>query len=855
MQSVWVVLLMATLALFFPIGAAYHAFKKNRRGWGIATIVSIFFGMGWLVGVIAIIAPAKLKEGELETLCPECGGARGFTERSIVSQETGDKIRSPILGVVVLIVGIGLSFIAGWMGVYLLRNPLPANANVGSPCAALGLMLSAGGSLAGWGGKVLRQQSAAKAQVSKYECSACGHEWQEKQELLVARTPATELAEPVPEDEGTIQAAPIQPALSDLGAEAPAEIQTAQTGREAVVEPEPEEPAAPPPTRPSLAAAGAQAQLGKTAASLEPKRSNRRWILIAGAAAAVVAVVGLVVVFGLSDGRLIGAPQPTATNTPPLSPTPMGGGGQIAFVSDRDGNAEIYIMNADGSGITRLTNNPARDAEPAWSPDRQHIAFLSDRDGNSEIYVMAADGSGVTRLTKNPGNDARPTWSPDGQHIAFVSDRDENAEIYVMDFDGSTPKNLTKHPAFDYAPAWSPDGQRIAFASWRKENLEIYVMDADGSGVRRLTESQTLDCNPVWSPDGQHILFVSSRAIGEEDKSFVGVYFLEGGRMFATTGSIFDAQPVEEFIYVMDTDGASVTELTGGWAPAWSPDGQHISFVSDRAGTQDLYLMNANGSGVKRLTENQVSNYGPAWGPPSVEATTMSIASAPSSKPKAPTDTPISAPTHTPTLPPTWTATATPSPAPTHTPKPSPTLAPTSTPKPSPTAPPEPASSGGSLILFDAFDSNANDWPTGSHNAGIVSHEWQITGGKYRWKAKAYGDFHWYVYPDMPTVSDFQVTVEGRRVGGTTESNYGVVFRVVNSDNLYHLGLGDDQEFILLRKYRGEWTRLIDWTRDSAIQSDGVNRITVIAEGTHFRLFVNDQFLAEAEDDKLSRSG
>ncbi len=116
--------------------------------------------------------------------------------------------------------------------------------------------------------------------------------------------------------------------------------------------------------------------------------------------------------------------------------------GELSYASNRDEpnpdtcgdncNDEIYVMNVDGSGQTRLTNNSAIDARPAWSPDGKRISFQSTRDGNVEIYVMNADGSGQTRLTNNSAIDARPAWSPDGKHIAFQSLRDGDLEIYVM---------------------------------------------------------------------------------------------------------------------------------------------------------------------------------------------------------------------------------------------------------------------------------------------------------------------------------------------------------------------------------------------------------------------------------------
>lgn len=130
--------------------------------------------------------------------------------------------------------------------------------------------------------------------------------------------------------------------------------------------------------------------------------------------------------------------------------------GKIAFASDRDGNWEIYVMNADGSGQTRLTKNPARDEFPDWSPDGKKIAFVSGRDGTIDTYVMNADGTGQARLTTNPADDYRPAWSPDGSKIAFMAHRDGNTEIYVMNADGSSQTNLTQNQADDWEPSWSP---------------------------------------------------------------------------------------------------------------------------------------------------------------------------------------------------------------------------------------------------------------------------------------------------------------------------------------------------------------------------------------------------------------
>src|SRR5690348_5793302 len=178
--------------------------------------------------------------------------------------------------------------------------------------------------------------------------------------------------------------------------------------------------------------------------------------------------------------------QTTATIALDVACTPVT---RLAFVSERDGNAEIYAVNSNGTSLTRLTNSAARDLDPAWSTDSRRIAFTSDRSGAPEIWLMDANGSNVVRRTSTGAPNSHPAWSPDGARLAFVSMRDGNAEIYTMaaDDDGAAPVRLTTNDGLDSDPAWSPDGRRIAFASDRNGAVDIYVMNADGSGVTRLT--------------------------------------------------------------------------------------------------------------------------------------------------------------------------------------------------------------------------------------------------------------------------------------------------------------------------------------------------------------------------------
>jgi WD40 repeat protein len=232
---------------------------------------------------------------------------------------------------------------------------------------------------------------------------------------------------------------------------------------------------------------------------------------------------------------------------------------RLAIVKTTDGNADIWTINSNGTGGTRLTTHASDDLEPSWSPDGSKIAFRSERDGNGEIYVMNADGSGLVRLTQHAALDGRPTWSPDGGRIAFESTRDGDSEIYVMNADGSGVVRLTDNDKHDGEPAWSPDGQKIAFTSNRDGNFEIYVMSADGSGVTRLTTHGMDDVQPAWSPDGTKIAFAR----------LVACDFYYG---------------CDHDVYVMNASGPAVTQLTSGsedhTEPAWSTDGGRIAFTS-----------------------------------------------------------------------------------------------------------------------------------------------------------------------------------------------------------------------------------------------------------------------------------
>jgi dipeptidyl aminopeptidase/acylaminoacyl peptidase len=329
------------------------------------------------------------------------------------------------------------------------------------------------------------------------------------------------------------------------------------------------------------------------------------WLILAvgliGLFCVAVAVIILAVFWkntNLTEVASTGSLTPVATS---LSAPGTEALGRIAFESIRDGNLEIYVMNADGSNQTRLTDNPASDSDPTWSADGQKIAFASNRDGNWQIYIMNADGSNQTRLTNNQADDAYPAWSPDGQRIAFTSNRDGNLEIYVMNPDGSQQSRLTNNSGADSFPDWSGDGQEIVFQFLSDDDYtfgyEIYVMNAFGSARTGLEPGGYGGFYPSWSPDGQKIVFLSNR-----DQVW-------GIDVMNTDGS----EPVR--LTNKDFGGGYHGDFTENSFPSWSGDGQKIAFASARDGNAEIYVMNADGSQPARLTNNDAYDSMPDWSP------------------------------------------------------------------------------------------------------------------------------------------------------------------------------------------------------------------------------------------------
>jgi hypothetical protein len=306
----------------------------------------------------------------------------------------------------------------------------------------------------------------------------------------------------------------------------------------------------------------------------------------------------IVVIYGIaSDGsqKIVACSnlgQPSMQAESQISSTPLEDctqpangalkGNWLAFTASKNNNSDIYLLDVDSAlqqGIEkavtiRLTTDPATDFDPAWSPDGTRIAFRSQRDGNDEIYIMNADGTCQINLTNDPTDDWSPAWSPDGTQIAFAHFFDGNSysDIAVINADGTNLKRLTTSSG-EY-PAWSPNGTRIAFASARAGNYDIYVMNADGSAQTQLTNGPAYDMSPTWSPDGAQIAFDTQSDLFPPKEIGIGPEFE---------------------IHVINADGTGNTRLTNNTAedrfPTWAPN---TKIVFARNGS--LFIMNADGS-------------------------------------------------------------------------------------------------------------------------------------------------------------------------------------------------------------------------------------------------------------------
>ena len=378
--------------------------------------------------------------------------------------------------------------------------------------------------------------------------------------------------------------------------------------------------------------------------------------------------------------------SPAFDANPSFSPD----GRQIVFNSDReDGVLSIYLMNSDGSDVRRLTNHPAGEVFPVFSPDgtqilfnskrenekigiylvdvndnapvvkvsdtaynaetRQHpwsadgtkIVFTSDRDGDrAEVYTMSVEPFKPRSILSMENVDAQsPSFSPDGKKLAFrVKMEDKSGELRVFDLETQRSQTLAKTENSDLSPAWSPNGDLIAFNCKIGGNTEICTGKADGSDMQNLTNDPAFDVNPVWSPDGKEIIFSSNRD-GDVNRQQLFRMNSDGtsqrritkrsgyemtpawspqGTKIAFAGDRADGTSRGLDIFLLDLSDPTNEKILAvrrfhDSLPAFSPDGKQITFVSQADGNSEIYVINADGSGLLRLTRNQAEDTSPQF--------------------------------------------------------------------------------------------------------------------------------------------------------------------------------------------------------------------------------------------------
>lgn len=261
---------------------------------------------------------------------------------------------------------------------------------------------------------------------------------------------------------------------------------------------------------------------------------------------------------------------------------------KIAFVVRKGNSSDIFTINFDGTGLTKITNFGSVTLAPRWSPDGRTIGFVCYKDGNPDLYFRDLLDYRTRKVSSFRGLNLLGAWSSDGQRLLLTLSKDGNEEIYQLDLVSGQLKRLTQDSGIDVSPTWSPDGRRIAFVSNRSGSPQIFVMNSDGSQPERLTFEGSYNTSPSWSPDGRRIAY-EGRKNGYFRIFSIG---LDGSNLRRTGPETGDLE-----------------------SPSWSPDGRYVVFSQRGYGPAKIAVMNANGTNIRVLYENPFGCFSPAWSP------------------------------------------------------------------------------------------------------------------------------------------------------------------------------------------------------------------------------------------------
>ena len=256
---------------------------------------------------------------------------------------------------------------------------------------------------------------------------------------------------------------------------------------------------------------------------------------------------------------------------------------RIAFISDRSGHPELWVMDWDGNNPRQLTKHDSNALAPAWAPDGEWLAFSSFLRGGPALYLLKPSEGYLRPLWSDGGVNSSASFSPDGRSIVFASSREGNVDIYRISVEGGEPVRLTTARAIDTQPAWSPNGRQIVFTSARSGTPQLYLMDADGSNVRRLTFDGGFNDEASWAPDGTRLACTTR----------------DGGSFQIATVDIASGER-----QVISAPGNNES-------PTFSPDGSMLAFVSDRTGEPQIIITDSDGR--PRQITSDGRNHSPAW--------------------------------------------------------------------------------------------------------------------------------------------------------------------------------------------------------------------------------------------------